>query len=243
MTAPLLRRSRFLYEFSAAACLEAPSQSLDAVTGQAATFARTAVTTALDAAGNTRTYGPGQPAYEWSDLDGDGIKEALLKLGTSDRLYYAYNGVPAAQTFYLDLLEHTVTGAASGTSLLEVGNAATVGFLSLRRATTGYVATHDNVASVVTSSVAVTVADGDRVQLCLQLAGTGSITLTVVKNTDAAIVGTPSAAAALAAYWWVGGLQRLSIGCDYSGGSRASQGVRRVRLYPGVQSVALMSVG
>jgi hypothetical protein len=34
------RRSRFLFEWDAARCLAAPEQSLDAVTGQAATFTR-----------------------------------------------------------------------------------------------------------------------------------------------------------------------------------------------------------
>lgn len=60
------RRSRFLFDWSAAACLAASEQSLDAITGQAATFSRTSIKTAFDANGILRTVPHSLPAFQWS---------------------------------------------------------------------------------------------------------------------------------------------------------------------------------
>jgi len=60
------RRSRFLFEFDARACLSAPDQVLDAVTGHVATFSRASTKTALDANGAVRIVPYGLPAFQWS---------------------------------------------------------------------------------------------------------------------------------------------------------------------------------
>lgn len=60
------RRSPFLLDWNAAACLEAPEQSLNAITGQAATFSRASTKTAFDANGVVRVVPHSLPAFQWS---------------------------------------------------------------------------------------------------------------------------------------------------------------------------------
>ncbi len=60
------RRSRFLFDWSASACLTAPEQSLNAQTSQAATFSRASTKTALDANGAVRIVPHSLPAFQWS---------------------------------------------------------------------------------------------------------------------------------------------------------------------------------
>lgn len=74
------RRSRYAFDVSARYCLERPEQSLDAVTGEAATFARAGLVTGLDAAGVLRRCAHSQPCFQWYDLDGDGIRETPMLL-------------------------------------------------------------------------------------------------------------------------------------------------------------------
>lgn len=61
-----LKRSRFLFEFSAQASLAAAEQALTAVTGQAATFSRASTKTALDANGAVRIVPHSLPAFQWT---------------------------------------------------------------------------------------------------------------------------------------------------------------------------------
>jgi hypothetical protein len=68
------RRSRFLLDWSAAACLAAKDQALDAITGQAATFSRASVKYALDANGRYRAVPYGVPAFEWATDPVSGLK-------------------------------------------------------------------------------------------------------------------------------------------------------------------------
>lgn len=58
-------RSRYLLDWSAAACLFAPEQSLDATTGQPTSFARPTSTTATDARGASRYIPADTPAFQW----------------------------------------------------------------------------------------------------------------------------------------------------------------------------------
>ena len=60
------RRSRWLFDWSAASCLAASEQSLNAITGQAATFTRASTKAALDANGVVRTIAHSLPAFQWS---------------------------------------------------------------------------------------------------------------------------------------------------------------------------------
>lgn len=60
------RRSRFLFELDAAACLAAPDQSLNAKTGHVATYSRASVKTAVDANLAPRTVPHSLPAFQWS---------------------------------------------------------------------------------------------------------------------------------------------------------------------------------
>lgn len=60
------RRSRYLFDWSAAACLRAADQSLDASTGQVATFSRASIKTAYDTNGVLRVVPDSLPAFQWS---------------------------------------------------------------------------------------------------------------------------------------------------------------------------------
>lgn len=68
------RRSRFLFDWNAAACLAAPDRSLDAITGHAATFSRTSIKRALDANGAVRVVPHSLPAFQWSTDPVSGLK-------------------------------------------------------------------------------------------------------------------------------------------------------------------------
>jgi hypothetical protein len=59
------RRSRFLFDLNVAACLAASEQSLNAQTGQTATFTRASTKYALDTNGALRLVPHSLPAFEW----------------------------------------------------------------------------------------------------------------------------------------------------------------------------------
>lgn len=59
------RKSRWPLDWSMAACLSAPEQSLDAQTGQSGSLVRASTTTALDANGATIHVAHSMPAVEW----------------------------------------------------------------------------------------------------------------------------------------------------------------------------------
>lgn len=235
------RRSRYLFDWEAGDCLAAYQQSLAANSGQAATFSRAATATGLDAAGATRTFAHSEPNFEWDDLDGDGILTPTLLLGTSDRLYLDYNGRPALRTWYVEMNDKTATAAGS-TRIIEIGNSgAATGFLNIRRSATGFDAVHDNGdGTAVTATVTVTIASGDRVELRLVVASTGAITLAVTKNNATEVVGSATGVNTFAAAW---NQARISIGCDYAGANRATQGIHRVREAVGTQTRDYMRVG
>jgi hypothetical protein len=238
--ASIPKRSRFLLDWDAEYCIEQPYQSLNALTGQIATFSRAGTATMLDAAGNTVTAVHSQPRFEWADLNADGIKEATLSLGLNDRLRLDYGGLPAARTFYVDMVDKTVTGTANLSRIIEIGNSGATAYLNIRRSATGFDASHNNGSTTVTATVTVTVASGDRVQLRLVVAADGALTLAVSKNAAAETVGSATAANTLAAAW---SQPRLSIGSDYAGTNRGSQAIHRIREYPGTQTLSFMQVG
>lgn len=68
------RRSRYLFDWSARWALE--RNSLDAITGQAATYSRASIGTSIDSAGRIQIAGYGQPRFDWRDFDADGIRES-----------------------------------------------------------------------------------------------------------------------------------------------------------------------
>lgn len=68
------QRSRFLFDWDAAACLAAPEQALDANTSQVATFSRASIKTALDANLAVRTVAHSLPAFQWATDPVSGLK-------------------------------------------------------------------------------------------------------------------------------------------------------------------------
>lgn len=68
-----VKRSRYLFDWSARWAIE--KNSLDAITGQAATFTRATVGSAIDRGGVLVNHAHSEPRYLWLDLDGDGIRE------------------------------------------------------------------------------------------------------------------------------------------------------------------------
>lgn len=240
MTSTRIRpRSRFLLDWDADWCLSQIRQALNAVTDQVATFTRSTTTTAVDGAGNPRMYADSEAAFEWRDTDGNGVLEPLLLLGTTDRLYLGYLGKPGERTYYAGFVEHTPTGSQVGTRVWEIGDAGSAGgSLSVRRTASGYEAVHTGPSGSVTGSVPITVLSGDWVQLRVVIAVDGKVTVSVAKNYGTEVEGSPSAATALASSW---NQPRWAIGSDYSGNNRATQSLRVLREYKGVQTLAFMS--
>lgn len=236
-------RSRFAYDFRASFCLDALDHALTPISGQAATFTRAATATGLDQAGATQTFAHSQPAFEWADLDGDGIRDTPgLVLSTSDRLFHAYNAAnTVARTLFVDMTEKTATGAANGTRIIEIGNSGGAGaYLAISRAAAGYNAVFNNGGGSVTAlSPVLAVVSGDWIRLRLTISSGGVLTLAARRNAAAESAGAPTGALALASW----NQPRLSTGANYAGANSATQVIYSVRDIPGTQTAAFMAAG
>ena len=242
-TASVARRSRFQTEWRPIFCLSAPELSLSAMTGQTATFTRASATTAYDIASAAYIVAHLIPAFEWCDTDADTVRDMPgVKLGTSDRLYFAYYGLPQPRTWLVEFRDDTATGAASGTRIFEIGDSATAtGYLSVQRSADGYHAVHRNASASVTATVTCNVTAGDHAFLLVQAASTGAITLTAQINAAAPIVGAATGALAFATAW---NQARLALGSDYAGNNRAAQVFLLLReLIGGTNTLATMQAG
>jgi hypothetical protein len=96
----LAKRGRFLFDWDAAACLAAPEQSLDAVTGQVATFTRASIKSAYDAAGVLRIVPHSLPAFEWAmdPVSGRRVPGVLVEAAATNLALHSQNLAGAAWT-------------------------------------------------------------------------------------------------------------------------------------------------
>jgi hypothetical protein len=87
------RRSRFIFEYSAAAALAAPEQSLTALTGQplSAAFSRALPKTAFDAGRGYRSVPHSMPAYQWAVDPTSGLYVPALLLEDTRTNYLLHN--------------------------------------------------------------------------------------------------------------------------------------------------------
>ena len=236
-----VRRSRFGFDWLARFCLEQSDQALAAITGETATFTRNAASGGNDAAGGIFAHAYAQPAFDWEDLNADGVREtAGLFLDGNSSLYFAYNATPALRTLWIDVTDFLATGANNGTRIIEVGNSGSAGaYLTIRRAAGGYDAVHYNGSATVTATVTCTVVAGDHIRLRVSFAANGSVTLAVTQNASAEVVGSATAANAPAAVW---NAARVTFGAAY-GGTSNSGTFFVVRDIPGAQTAAFMQAG
>lgn len=84
-------RSRFLFDWNAAACLAAPDQSLNALTGQVAQFQRFGIATAPDCNGKLQTFPHYVPAFHWARDPVTGLMTpgVLLEATATNRALYS----------------------------------------------------------------------------------------------------------------------------------------------------------
>ncbi len=106
---------------------EAARLALEAVSGQAAHFARTGTKAALDSAGVSRSVVEGQEAWEWVDLDADSVRETPgLLMGSGDTCWWDFLLHPTAITLYVEFVQPAAFPPAVK-GLIYLGNAADTG--------------------------------------------------------------------------------------------------------------------
>lgn len=226
------RRTRFLFDWC-------PSDlSLLARSNQTGASRRTTGTTAFDSNGVSYTVQPYAPAWDWLDLDGDGIRETVGAKIQGDGLYFDWDWVPGASTTWIDFVEHTPVNTTVDTRLLEFGDSGSAGaYWTVKRIMGGYEVIHYDGAAAVTATIPLTPYDGDRVTLRIVTDATGAVTIYAAINGAAETYGAASAAQAFPAAF---NRARVSIGCDFAGANSANETPIRVRHIDGVQTAAFM---
>lgn len=228
--------SRLLFSWESQSC------ALRALTGEVATFTRSATGTALDDNGTSRTLVNNQPRWQWEDTDNDAVRDTpFLLLGqTGELVKWTLVHQPAlSTTFLLDFIEggaRTVVNAG----VFYIGNdAATGARIYIDSTGTFYRATHNNGTAAVTSTMASgQPAVGDRVRLRLEYSGaTGVIRLYQSINAGAEVAAAASGANTPAAAWGASTLRLGSIGTANLGVNR----FRRCKLaYGGAVALATL---
>lgn len=226
----LTARSRLPFHWRAAGGL------LRSLNGTDAVFVRAATTTVFDSAGVSNTMVNGQPAFEWVDLDSDGVRETpVLVLDTNDRVYWPLLYLPQAMTVYVRFVEAGTISTLSD-RVLQIGAAGgTAPLLKIESSGTFYRATHDNNdGSAVTSTLAAAPTAGQRVELRLVLGATGTVLLGQSINEGTESVTSTSGVNTLGAAWTDTRLYLNSINASNVGTNK----FRDVKIMPGVRTLA-----
>lgn len=117
------RRSRYLLDWSAAACLAAPDRSLNAITGQVATFSRNSIKRAMDANGVLRIVPHSRPAFQWATDPVSGLKvPGVLLEGASTNLAWQSEDWSATWAAIGTPTRVAAGDTASGISLDTIGD-------------------------------------------------------------------------------------------------------------------------
>jgi len=145
--------------------------TLTAITGETATFARTASVTPLDARGATYTVLGGQPAFQWT------ASELGLLTDTNTTLHYPAAWPVRAMSIYTRFVERGAISTASA-RVWHLGGDTTGARLFIEASSSRYRATHHNgTSSVQTAATTPTPTTGQQVELLLIFAASGAITL------------------------------------------------------------------
>lgn len=213
-------RSRLLFSWRGD-----PVAGLDALSGQAATYARTVGATGLDAAGNSYIAVQGQPCWRWTG------GRPGLSLGTATGTAFTFPALflPQALTVYLAAVDfHAGVLCSIGSSVFSV-NSFTIG---RPNGDNGFVYTRYNNGSTLRESIVAQAASGAEVEVraVLYADGSSQIGLSVAGGTEA--VGTRSTASSLGTSW-SGSLIRLHP-------STGSHDLRRVKVAAGVRTLDQM---
>jgi hypothetical protein len=211
--------------------------ALNALGGQIATFARATTAAPLDVNGVARTVNHSQPAWEIIDWDGDAVRDTpALLLGTSDSVFYPFDPLPQALTWYLEFVEKGAISVASA-SVGYIGNAGNTGArLWVDSTGTFYRARHHNGTSEVTSTLAAAPVSGNRVALRVTLDSSGRIQIAQSINQAAESTATQSGTNTLAAAWSGAFLYSNSTGST----NKAALALTRSRIAFGTKTAAQM---
>lgn len=231
--------SRLLFSWESHSC------SLRALTGEAATFTRSATGTALDDKGTSRTLVNDQPRWQWEDTDADTVRDTpFLLLGQSTGAEHCRWTLAHRPSLSITILVDFIEGGARTTvsaGVLNIGNdAGSNPRLYISTDGTFYHAGHHNGTSSVTSAMSAgQPAVGDRVRLRVEYnGGTGTVRLYQTINTGAEGAAVISAGLAPATAW--SSPSRLALGSQGSGNQGANR-FRRCKLAYG-GAVALTSL-
>lgn len=203
---------------------ESAELSLNAVTGEVATYTRPNVSSSPDSLGVSGTKANDQPRWHWFDVDGDGTNETptLEMGGTSELIRWDYLARPTVPL--TGLIEFVESGAIAvvNAGVVYIGNdGATGARLVVRSNGSQYQVVHNNGVSGVTSTMAGTApVVGQRVRLRFELFASGSVrihqSIGSAAETSAVASGTLTPAAA----WGDTRLRLGSIGTGNLGVNR-----------------------
>ena len=227
-TAPaLVSSSRFRWQ--------ARRGTLDAITGQTATFTRASTGTAVDIRGVTYTVAHSMPRWESRAWSGASRYELGLRLGNDD-LTWPANWAPETGTLYIEFSEEG-TRTTSGAGLLYVGNdLQTSARLVIDAASNQYRATiHNGATSQSVSLATTTPTTGQMARLALQLEDSGTtqrVRLLLSIAGGATTTTAWSSTVTRAAAWGTGSKLRLNrVGAS---GTQGNTWVRQVAWCPGL---------
>lgn len=223
---PVTKRSRLLFHWRASEC------SLDPITGQADSFARTANATGVtDTAGATYTAIHSQPAWQATS------SEPGLLLGANDTMYWTLSAAPQTQTAYVKFVERG-TVLATGDGLLLIGSATAASDPRYVVDSTGayYRVTHDNGVATSGATLGATPTAGDTVEIRAVLNANGTTIIGQSINSAAETTASSSATAAHGSAWAGTRVYVNSTGSTNKGTNE----IRCVKIAPGVKTMAEM---
>jgi len=231
---PLARKVRSLF------ALDFREGSLNALTGQVGTLARASTGTVVDHRGVSVTIPRDLPQWEARDLNGDTVRESLgLRLAGDDLTYPLTFGMDAAgMSLLVEGVETGTRTVVGGAGLMYLGNNGQTGArLLIASNATNYLGTwHDGTTAATSTLTGATPATNARFWLRLTVTAAGVATVARSLDGVTETVATASGAVALVSAFGAGAVIRFNrLG---SAGTLGNTWLRRVRVVPGVRSLA-----
>lgn len=168
-------------------------------------------------------------ANAWNAAFPSSYQGPSLTTRNIDDFSWPYLYKPQALFCYVDFVERgSFQYVSTNTGYVSVGDASNAGFFLMPNAVTDYTFIHRR-GSDMSSSINLTPAIADRIQLLGLLSGTGTAQIKGSKNGAAEIVGSVSGASALANAWFD---QKLFVGRRFSGDVQGFAAFARVKIGP-----------
>jgi len=213
--------------------------SLDPLTDQTATYAKTGATTACDdSVGTSYSAVDHQPTWHWDD----GLEVTTLRMTTAgvEKLKWEMNILPCEMTVYLTFVCSALT-AASGGPFLQIGHETTYSTAPYFRIDNGsgsYSAAHNNGSATrfVSISLSPEPSVGDGVEILAVLEADGGVSLEVSINGGAAQTDSAGTANALQSAW---AGDYLHLG-NVNGSLRTNADFRALKIAHGTRTLAQM---